>query len=401
MISVRRALALGAMLFATASCSEDDEDVNPFVAGDFPGVADINLTQLGASAGTALTSGGDCETDAVDGVFGLPLAGACFTAPFASNFLLGEDTNSTFTCDDYSEDGDYGFLIHLICNPGLQDNMQSLAFGEDGTAFSISFAQWGTDSNAVGVWNRGGQNVYPADMRIWGGTDFENQTGLAAMKLTSADEGSVYIASLAAPGTTDPLASEIRVDFKNVADASNCAASPSADNCYSQQIQILTPDEAVTDAPPAGFNLYIYGDDKDSPNFMAIEGKYRYSAAQAAAAWSGEDITALQDIRTIYFQVVQTGDEVFGKFEFKDESDQRLSFSVGSVDIFELLADGVCQDLSDGETEELNDTCDTITDFSIYDSLWRGEANVDSVTTSPVDVDFTGAPTQEGIVFAE
>ena len=390
---------LSAIILFTG-CGEKDDEVVATTAGAIPNAQSIQLTSLFNSS-AALADDTECSDEGMNGLFGLALGAACHTSPMAADLLIGENTPENFSCDDYKEDSDdeYGILINLICNPAFPAKLKTVLFNNEaeGEAIAISFAKFGP-TEVAGYWSRGSADSYPADIRIWFGDSIETLEGLVAIHLESVDEGTIYLTGFKGD-TGEDLNWQFKIDYKNVADTSSCATSPSKDNCHSQDIKIYTGEGAISDGPPNGFNLSILANSKTNPDFMAIEGKYRYTEATAAGfndAFALE--SGLQATRQIYLQTIKKDTQVWGKFAFRDENDALLSYNVGSTDIFELVNNGNCSNI--GDTDEDFDECTDITPAD-YDSLWQGESLMESITETPVDITVGDAPTTEGFVIAE
>jgi hypothetical protein len=158
-------------------------------------------------------------------------------------------------------------------------------------------------------------------------------------------------------------------------------------------VKLFNPEDKTVSGAPNGMHLRVMTDDKINPTFYVIEGRYRYSEAKAAgfAAYN------LDDTREIYFQTIQSGGQIWGKFEFRDVNDELLSLPGVTGAILAVLGNGVCKNTSDGADE----TCGDI-DTSKYANLWLGRAQMDSLTTTPVTADFaTGKPTKSELCLTD
>jgi len=373
-----------------------------------PQVGAISLETLGGKTeGTALTADACNKTGL--GVLGLAIGGACSTAPMAARLMVGRDNgdhngDGVMNCLDLAAAKaakvDAGILLHLLCESIMQQNDEvvSLAFEDDesGGAMAIAFNDFPGDTKAAGSWTRGNAGSYPADIRVWFGNSFGSLAGHIGRALTIRDNGKVFIngQGFSPNGNPDFAAT---VDFSSKSDASSCAAEPGEANCHWQDIKIYAGESADTKGPPNGFHLKIFADAKANAGFFALEGKYRYTEAYATAQWgalasscpSGE----LKKLRTVYFQVLQKGNQVHGKLVFRDASGAELACTMpGGVDPFALMRAGVCQNL--GADAWVNCTDLNPADYA---ALWQGEAGFANVTASPVGAIFEGAPTSEGI----
>jgi hypothetical protein len=268
-----------------------------------------------------------------------------------------------------------------------------MASEESTGSFAISFSKFGID-DAVGHWNKGGVDSYPADIRIWNSdaTSLDEAAPFAGIHLESVDKGKAFVTFKDADQTTLGL----RIDFENVGDTASCSKSPSSTNCHTQSVQMHANPVQSTDALPAGFNVMVMADSKSAPTFYAVEGKLRYTEDQAGVLFADLGLTTL---RTIYFQVIQKSSEVYGKFEFRDADGERLSLAFGDIDLMELLSEGICADITSADSDLQE--CAKIT-AADYETLWTGEEAMESITTSPFTIDMeTGRPDEAGFVIAD
>lgn len=389
--------------------SSSNNSLNPGV----PQVGSIVLTGLGTGESTqaSLTAGeSDCRQDEL-GVFGMALGGACHTAPLGAKLMLGNTTG------DFDGDGDAdcadldaakvsqasggpgpGILMHLVCGDVFKQtpNVKSLAFenqkdGGGTEALSISFADF--TGRGVGSWTAGNSASYPANIRLWVGDTLSNLGGIFAMDLESRDKGTLYLARLGNPGESGAAFSG-KISFAN-ATGTACASAPSASSCNFQQIKFYGGEGDVVDGPPNSFNLRIFADSKTAPTFMALEGRYRYSEAVANRTWGDgtpSAATGLRNIREIYFRAVQKSGQIWGRFIFRKGDGTTVDTYMATDDIKNTISSvaGVCQNLGSSATV----ACTEI-EYTDYDSLWVGETNMENLTSSPVDIDWTGAPDKE------
>lgn len=378
---------------------------------DVPQVGAISLEHLGVAAaglrGMSLLDEGGCD-QATLGVMGFALGGACNTAPFVSQIMLGSrdgdfDGDGDTDCADLKAAKDAGkepgILLSLLCEDAMlaTANVTSLAFATGKTgpneAFAVSFKDFQNDVPAVGTWTHGSTESYPADIRIFRGSSLDALAGHVAMSLTDPNNGSVKLAGF---GTNAQFTADLA--FSNKAQVSACAASPSTATCHWQDIRIYGGEGSTADGPPNGFHLKIFADSKAAPTFLALEGKYRYTAATAAALTAGQSGCPggeLPKLRTAYFQTVQHGGQIWGRFYFLDENGLNLTCNLGGVDPFALLArpEGICQ--NPGSDAWV--TCEAI-DYTLYTDMWQGEAAFNNVTESPVSDDvWANPPTASGL----
>jgi hypothetical protein len=216
-------------------------------------------------------------------------------------------------------------------------------------------------------------------------------TGVFAANLLSLDEGEVQV-----DFENKEKAEHFRVSsaFKNnLSTKSNCESDPSESNCVFQSVKLFNPEDDSVGGAPNGMHLRIMTDDKINPTFYVIEGRYNYSAAKAA----GFAEHGLDGTREIYFQTIQSGGQIWGKFEFRDSSDELISAPGVTGAILAVLGNGVCKNTSDGADEACGDI-----DTSVYAGLWLGRTQMDSLTTIPVNADFvTGKPTKSELCLTD
>ncbi len=377
-----------------------------------PQVGAIALEHLGTAAAPAaalrLLADGACNQDQL-GVMGFALGGACNTAPFVSRIMLGSrngdfDGDGDMDCDDFktakAAKVDPGILLSLLCEDVMQatENVTSLAFqtgsGAADSAFAISFKDFQNDVPAVGSWSHGTAASYPADIRIFRGTALDALKGHVALSLTDPNNGSVKLAGF---GTTAQFSADVA--FSNKKQTGKCADAPSTTNCHWQDVRIYGGEGKVVAGPPNGFHLKIFADDKELPTFIALEGKYRYAEATIAAITAGQSGCPggeLHKLRIAYFETVQKGAQIWGRFSFLDENGQSLACTLdGGVDPFALLAApaGVCQNVGSDRWVPCTDI-----DATKYTDLWQGESTFANVLESPVSDDvWATPPTDRGV----
>lgn len=422
-LALTYALALGMSLSAcdkkAAETASDDAGTPTLPAGgvgatgsassdvQIPNVGSISLGGFDEDVSLSLLAeeSNGCEQPNL-GAFGLAIGAACHTAPLAASLLLGNkgngdhDGDGDIDCDDFKlaeanktgEDDGPGMLMHLMCQDiFLQNkNVTSFAF-EDGEGIGISFEDFSNnaDSPAVGSWSTGNLASYPADIRIWHGASFAEAAPAIAMSLKNINNGIVALDKF---GDTD---FQVKVEFSNNTDTSGCEANPSKETCHWQRIQIYAGEGLIVDGPPNGFHIMIYADAKENAKFMAIEGKYVYSAETAAAGFKDDNGVTYDwatNLRNAYFKTVKKGSQLWGEFHFTDANDDLVVWNVGSTNIFEGLSNGVCQNLDNDNWVD----CTDITP-SDYDGLWEGKDNFEKITADPYVVDWTGKPEEPGL----
>lgn len=380
----------------------------------FPSVGGISLANMGTSGAKLAGDDRNCEGVSGEGagLFGLALGGACNTAPLASELMLGSTTgdfngDGNLNCDDYTEAGEdnAGILLTLMCSEHLVKYSKIVSVAAEETAggetmgFGVSFADYDANDSfaAVGHWTKGNSASYPANIRTWIGQSIASMAGFLTFKMDDLRNGTIYI-DTSALGEMNILG---EINFSSKISTADCEASPSEANCHWQELRLYPGEGVVQDGPPNGMHIKIFAEAKDDPKFIAIEGRYRYTAENAAAHFSGErggpDISAVRDI---YFTAVQKGSQLWGRFMFKDENDNYIEYrpgGAGTDDYFAplRLTAGVCQNF--GESTPVPCTDITYTD---YDELWQGETAFETVpsTFTIPSVFEEGKPTAAGVV---
>ncbi len=369
-----------------------------------PRVDAIQLGTAGKSSGSSLVDD-DTKCDHLSdmGIAGLALGGACHTSDLAANLMLGDSSDTTgvagdtngdgvTTCADLSDDGS-GVLMHLLCGEflGKFSEITSLAFEDDDGGdkeMAITFADiTGDDLTAAGHWTQGDSSSFPANIGIFRGDSLEELGGFAGLSLSDLDNGSVYI-NVSEEDSDDDYPLYGQVDFATKSSTSSCKDSPSAANCHTQDIKLFFGEDQILDGPPNGFHLNILADDKVSPTFLAIEGRYDYITPHP----NFSDNEAIEDSTQIYFQFVQEDDEMWMKIFFIDADGNTLTGSW--LDIFSA---GTCQTPG----EESYSDCEGLTG-SDYDDLWVGIDDFENITESPVSgLTYPDTPTEHGICTTE
>lgn len=376
-------------------------------AATVPQVGSINLDNLGddgSAAALRLTESADKCSDGPDlGIFGLALSGACGTSGFASKIMLGSEDGDTngdgaLNCSDYVEGKDSGIMLGLMCGDFFKrfDGIKSFSFNKAETSeyIALSFADFSaTDKvTAAGSWTKGNAASYPANIRLWGSkTSYETLTGIFSANLVSLDEGEVQV-DFDNPAKAERI--RVSTSFKNnLATKANCETDPTDENCVFQEVKIYNPEDTDILGAPNGVHIRIMTDDKNNPTFYLIEGRYKYTEAKAL----GFAAFGLGGTREIYFQTIQAGGQIWGRFEFRDADDALLTVSgLAGVELA-AVNNGVCKNTSDGTVSN----CDEI-DTAKYADLWKGRTGMDAMTESPVTTDFTtGKPTISELCLAD
>jgi len=395
-----------------SSSSAQDDSVQ------MPQVGAIALGGFGETAvetalrlqGGETTADKKCEFPNL-GAFGLAIGAACHTSPFASNLLLGDesgdfDGDGDIDCADFKkaeadktgDEGGAGILMHLMCQGIFVANKDVVSFafeekkGTRDEAFVISFADYEGGEEAVGSWTKGNTASYPADIRFWNGESVSAVEPMLAMALKDLNNGTLSIERF------DEKAINVKVEFSNNADASGCEAAPSKETCHWQDVQIYSGTGLSESGIPNGFHLRIFADSKENPKFIALQGRYSYSAETSAASFGKDGNTTLEKLRYIDFKTVKKGSQVWGQFEFTDENDAAFPWTIGTgagaVDILAKFAaaEGICQNLDSDEWV----TCTDIT-YGDYDALWDNKTDFVRIEASPIDVDWENKPTKPGL----
>ena len=369
-----------------------------------PDVDSVNMNKLGSPESANLDETTDCAASENRGIFSIGLGGVCSLAPFVSNLLLGGksgdyDGDGALTCGDYdaaqAKDQEPGLLLSLMCDltfrlkPNLTD---LLVENETGKYLGISFTKFDAQSAAAGAWSAGNDASYPANIRLYQGTDKDNLSGLIAMSLASRTNGTVWVDTGAEGGF------QAKVTFSTPKDTSQCKSNPSTTTCIHQDVRIYAKN-GLSAQSPYGIHLEVWVDNKESPSFYAIEGRYSYSAAVAEAIWGSQPtLTALAATRDIYFKSVQSGSSLWGVFDFRGENDSTFTWAPSGIDYLAIMrsSNGICQDLASATRDNISGTCadsmKTVPVFAGFDSFAK-------ISASPAsEVDFaTNKPSTVGI----
>jgi len=371
-----------------------------------PQVGAINLANLGddgTAASLRLTEADNKCDDGPDlGLFGLALGGACHTSGFASKIMLGSEDgdnngDGALNCNDFVEGKDSGIILGLMCGDFFKrfDGIKSFSFNKENTEFlALNFADFSAADSvaATGAWTKGNAASYPANIRLWGSeTSFDSLKGVFSANLLSLDEGEIQVDF---ENKAKAEHQRISTVFKNnLATKANCEADPTNLNCVFQEVKIFNPDDANVAGAPNGMHIRIMTDDKKNPTFYLIEGRYMYSETKAA----GFAEHGLGGTREIYFQTIQSGSQIWGKFEFRDANGELISLSGGAGVMMAMINQGVCKNTSDG-----SDVACSEIDTAKYASIWQGRSAMDAMTVSPVTTDFaTGKPTKSELCLTD
>src|SRR6185437_7285911 len=123
------------------------------------------------------------------------------------------------------------------------------------------------------------------------------------------------------------------VQYATKDDVSKCAASPSTVNCHWQDITLKVPETLATAGTGlTALHMRVFADQTVNPDFLAIEGKVRYSDALAAVIFAPKAglPAGLSNIRTIYFRAVQKGSQIWGSFDLQDADGKTISLPTGT-----------------------------------------------------------------------
>lgn len=402
-------LILGATTYCSkkkSNKSSDAEQSGTLVL--LPDVDSVNMNNLGSPTTAALDEAIDCSSSENRGIFSVALGGACSLSPFVSSLLLGGksgdyDGDGALTCGDYdaakASDKDSGLLLSLMCDRTfrLTPNLTDLLVETDpGNYLGISFSQFDAQSAAAGAWSSGNEQSYPANIRLYQGSDKDNLSGLIAMSLASRTNGTVWV------NTGDEGGFQAKATFSTPADTTQCKSNPSSTTCIHQDVRIYAPN-GLGSLSPSGIHLEIWADSKENPSFYAIEGRYTYSAASAQAIFGAQpNLSALAATRDLYFKTVQSGTSLWGVFDFRGENNATFTWAPNGIDYLAILrnSSGICQDLTSATRDNTSGTCaDSMKSLPVfvgYDSFSR-------VSESPAaEVDFsTNRPARVGIYQAQ
>lgn len=396
---------------------EDDEKKIPAretvlvpdaAAIDLRGVGGSRAASFFAAAADGTSS---CDSTKALGVFGGPVGAACFLSTLVQEMLYGKhgdrDGDGRLTCADYvPNQDDQGLLFPMLCEPGMLalKKVKSLRFSENAKTFAVSFEDFdaGDQFNALGHWTAGGLDteIFPANMRVWAGNSSTTLPGLTAMRLKSGTDGWMAF-------DLNPAGALLRGEstFRAIADAAACEKTPGRETCHSQEFSISLPEDAVEGSIASSMRLTTLANKRRDPDFIVIEGKFRYSASVAEQLFGRTDLDpAFKQVRDVYMRVVQKGHQIWGSMDYKDASGQTIQVPVPGTtyDLTGILRNGrsnipyagVCQNLGSDQWVDCVDI-----DYKLYDALWVGDASYTVPQPNyQLPVSFGSAPTKDGIV---
>lgn len=391
---------------------EDEEDENLQMVS-LPDVRSIDLSNLGRKASLRLADSAKqpCDEELNLGIFGLPIGAACHTSAMANGIIYGSapdrDNDNALTCADYKSDAeDGGILAPLLCEKGLlkTPRLQSLRFvDEKSQNVAISFADFDPDDNltALGNWTAKGEDSgrYPANIRFWSGQPKLKR--LLALSLSDGKNG-----QLAMDFNINNYPGLLTSDFTAPADATACSSTPGEQTCFSQNIKLKTYGDPNTLIP--GVTLRILADTRENPSFVIIEGKFSYPAevAEKLFASANGSPESFKKIREIYVRSVQKGTQIWGTFDFKDETGATIQTPMitenGVVDFTKVLKDGVTNAPYSGVCQnrgtDAQVACTEI-NYTDYAGVWKGDAAIAPVLPEfDITIDFSNPPVADGIV---
>lgn len=273
-----------------------------------------------------------------------------------------------------------------LCDNALQrtDKVKSVV----NDLLRASFTDFGSDDpRGIGYWRLegGDEQRYPSRMRLWKPNASTVVQGITAWVLQSATEGKVSFDLSAWEKSHAGF-----FTFKVPGDANLCRSAPSQEHCYTQRLYYGRHAENDTIFNPTGVDGWVMADRIVNPQFLILEGKATYSAADMTRVLGDVPTlpTDLSNLRELYFRVVQTEQEIFFSLHHKDADGNTLIITMdtpfGRMDAGKLLRDGLsgqpygglCQDLTVGTWK----ACTTIVPAD-FNALWLGESAFNAPTT--------------------
>ena len=346
------------------------------------------------------------------GLFGYVLGPVCETDRLLEHLLYGsildQDGDGSLTCaDPEAQSSDEGLVFKVLCNDSVLSAPQLVSWrasiGE--TSYAVSFQSFDSDEGAtpVGSWTAAGADSgrYPADIRIWSAGIEDELTAQVALALSKATAGTIYVAQQESPPQVGSVSFGRPIDT-----ATACASVPTLFNCYWRESTWRGPDLPEAGLGPSGLHLLVLSDAPQEATFYFLEAKITYSEAMAAAVFNADKTNMpanFDQIREIYVRLIQSGDELWGSVDFRNEEGTTIVSPLESTqeDLGQIAKNGEEGEPGSGLCQKLGtDTWGScaVVDYQDYESIWQGDASFDAVDTDTVLSISFGEPPQDGIV---
>jgi hypothetical protein len=265
---------------------------------------------------------------------------SCAATKFSVGALLGEEVSDTnadgiIACDEISKDKASDLLVAL-CDAQVdkgQDVKEASVTKADGKNLKISFSKAGS-FDVAGSWRSASGMDLPALIRLWRLEDASTSPDIAMHVRDNSTFEFWTKADIKTVSNGQETIGEgrlknvsIRAVMQNNQDTSKCADQPSSSTCLTQDVTIWfgSPAEVTGyQVAPDGYRVRVLADDAKSPSFLAVEGMYVMSDANArwasvnAQTNDGSGQTFFENARTFYFQVIRYQDEVWGRMVIRD-----------------------------------------------------------------------------------
>ncbi len=273
-------------------------------------------TSLSLDAGTLNYQ---CPGAKVRTIFGSQLFLGCAVFHNANRALyntLIPDANGdgSVDCDDETSSSSADSpLLSLLCRSELKTDKKIVSISDAGSNRAASFAAQGS-SGAVGFFTAAKDaTVYPMDIAFWKGTTGSMRQFI---NVSFQDQTSYKMVS---------LHNDYNVPQKTIyripKDLTACVTNN--ESCIFQETQISYENDPALIVPSAAL-VRSFSDKKTDPDFMLVEGYYIVSAERAAkfmaANQSGDGETLFENGRSVYYQIVAKGNEVWGRMFIRDEN---------------------------------------------------------------------------------
>lgn len=306
----------------------------------------IDLARLFAPPGSSLSLASspvlaNCQHDSrASGILENVTRNSCSATMFSVGALLGEgvsDSNADgiIACDEINKEKASDLFIAL-CDTKVdkgQNVKEASVTKADGKTLKIAFSKAGS-FDVAGSWRSTSGSDLPALIRLWQAENYPTAPDLALHLIdsstfefwTKADQKYMYNGKeMMGEGRQKNVS--IRALMKNNKDTSKCTDEPSTATCLTQDVTLWFGPPSATDVyqvAPDGLRLRVLADHAKSPRFLAVEGIYVISDANARWASinpgnnDGSAQTFFENARSFYFQVIRYQDEVWGRMVIRD-----------------------------------------------------------------------------------
>ncbi len=358
------------------------------------------------------------------------LAGLCAVSSMLSVLYYGQNggdfnEDGEVNCHDLeSSNGQAGELLAALCSKEITNNEKVIEIGfvhdperEHLSTLhqkvgAVSFKAAAENPQGVGMWDRGGTNSYPMNLRYWH-TKTPEQTFddlLPIMGMTAEDpfNSDHYILN-----PTDLPDAEMHLFIRNADnDFAKCLEEPNSANCVSQEVSIDFGSGLILasskNMPLPLFNssrAKLWSDDYLSPSLFIFEGKYSFEEGSAGLMLKKYPLPSgikvdLSTTREMYFQFIQKEDETWSKIIFLDENGDVITLDNSShQQELTLLGEGFCEVIG-----EDGSSCAKLMDTSFYNGFFKDHSTFAGTKIGggvPLSIDFSNPPKKVGVALRE